>query len=475
MDGRIRENYIFNVLNQVLSLVVPFISAPYLSRVLGADGIGSYSYHESIVAYFVLIAAFGLSLYGQREISYCQNDRAIRSKVFWETFLIGFFSGLVAIILYLVFLLNGRSDAMFLVLSLNLIACPLDISWFFTGMENFKLVSIRSLLFKVINVAFIFLVVKDKTDLVVYAAGISGLSLLNGISLWFSLPKYVSFVQLKDLHPCRRIPAVFSLFVPTIAIQVYTVLDKTMIGMITKDSFQNGYYEQAVRMTRMVLSLITALGYVMMSRIGAFFSSKKDAELKQTIYESYRFVWFLAIPLSFGLSSISSNFIPWFYGPGFEGTIPLLRILSFLIIAIGVSNVTGIQYMIPVGKQRQYTASVITGACTNLILNAFLIPSYKALGASIASLIAEISVTATQLFLIRKDLSVGRILRSSWKYLVSGSVMFFVVSLEGKLFDATIKHTIAMIVSGCVVYFFMLFVVRDDIVRTILSKGDSSV
>ena len=468
MDREIRKNYIFNVLNQILALVIPFVTAPYLSRVLEADGVGSYSYYESLVSYFVLFASLGLALYGQREVSYWQRDKNERSKAFWETFILGFLSASFSFVVYIVFIARREPKALLLALSLNIVSCSVDISWFFQGMEKFKLVSIRSFVFKILNVFYVFMFVKNKTDLPMYALGVCGFSLLNGFSLWLSLSKYVSFVPFKELRPLKRIPTVISLFIPTIAIQIYTVLDKTMIGAITNDAFQNGYYEQAVKMVRMVLALITSLGSVMMSRVGLYYSSNETSRLKEIVFESYRFVWFLSIPLGFGLSAVSSNFIPWFYGPGYEGSVPLLRILSFLIIVIGVSNVTGIQYLIPVGKQKQYTLSVVTGACLNLAFNALLIHRYKAFGAAVASFIAEVSVT--QLFLVRNDLPIGRIVRSSWKYFISGLIMYVVVCLEGAFFEASAWNTAIMIISGAVVYFLALFVLKDDLLNKIFSK-----
>jgi len=470
MDNKIKKNYFFNAFNQLLSLITPFITAPYLSRVLKADGIGTYSYNESLVSYFVLFASLGLALYGQREISYWQQDKKGRSKAFWETFLLSVVSSLISLIAFFFFIGRQENKILLLILSLNIVSCIVDISWFFHGMENFKLVSVRNFIFKLVNIVYIFLFVKSKSDLPLYALGICGFSFLNYVSLWFALPKYISFIPLKDLKPFRRLPSVISLFVPTIAIQVYTVLDKTMIGAITQDAFQNGYYEQAVKMTRMVLSLITSLGTVMMSRIGSYFSNNETVKVKDSLYKSYQFVWFLAVPLAFGLSSVSSSFVPWFYGQGYEEVIPLLHVLSFLIVVIGISNVTGIQYLIPVGKQRQYTISVISGACVNFALNALLIPRYAAFGAAVASLIAEISVTGVQLFLVHKELSVYKILKTSSKYVIAGITMVAIIAVENKFLEPLAVSTIIMVASGAIIYFSVLFILKDDMIKSIFSK-----
>ena len=146
-----------------------------------------------------------------------------------------------------------------------------------------------------------------------------------------------------------------------------------------------------------------------------------------------------------------------------------------MIIAIGVSNVTGIQYLIPMGKQKQYTVSVIVGACSNFVLNVFLIPRFLSFGAAIASLIAETLVTATQLFLVRRELSVSRILKSSWKYLTSGIIMFVSVRLEGVILEPSAWNTAVMVFSGMTVYFLALFVLRDGFLKELFSKEKDCV
>lgn len=144
---------------------------------------------------------------------------------------------------------------------------------------------------------------------------------------------------------------IISLFIPTIAIQIYTVLDKTMIGVITQDSFENGYYELAIKISKMVMAVVTALGTVMIPRIGYHFEQGETQRIRSLMYRGYRFVWFLGVPLCLGMIMVCGNFVPWFFGEGYEQVVPLLQILSFLILAIGINNVTGMQYMIPTKRQ----------------------------------------------------------------------------------------------------------------------------
>lgn len=266
----VKLNYIYNVGYQILLLVVPMVAAPYLSRVLGPDGTGTASYVESIVAYFVLFATMGITTYGQREISYVQDDAGKRSAVFWNTKILEFISSTVAILLYVIFaLLQKENSGLYLLLSLNLAAVFLNVTWFFQGMEEFGKTVTRNAIVKVLQLVYIFLSVRTKDDLPLYVLGLGLFTALGNLSLWAYLPKYISRVPRRELRPFKDIKVVWSLFVPTIAIQIYTVLDKTMIGVITGSSFENGYYEQAIKISKMLLAVVTALGTVMVPRIGS--------------------------------------------------------------------------------------------------------------------------------------------------------------------------------------------------------------
>ena len=390
MDKKIKKNYLLNSINQVLVLIIPLITTPYLSRVLEPDGIGIYSYKSSITAYFVLFATFGISCYGQRAISYCQDDVYRRSVTFWETTIIKALSSSISLLFFLIMASQSASSTLYYIMSLNIISCLFDISWFYQGIEDFKSITIRNLFFKTLNVICILIFVRKKSDIYIYSLITLGGMALNSISLWMGIRRHIRFITLNQLHPLRRLPVVLSLFAPSIAIEIYTVLDKTMIGWITKDSFQSGYYEQALKITKTALAVVTSMGAVMMSRIGHYHAIKEKEKLNSTLYDSFRFVWFISIPICFGLIAISNNFVPCFFGKGYDDVSLLIRILSPLVVFIGISNVTGIQYLVPVGRQKDYTTSVVAGAIINLILNMILIPKFQSIGAAFASICAEL-------------------------------------------------------------------------------------
>lgn len=470
----IKKNYIYNLAYQILLLLTPLITTPYLSRVLGADGIGTVSFVESIVSYFTLFATLGVTTFGQREISYLQEDKKKRSKVFWETKALQVITSLIVLACYVVFALFQTNKVLYLILSFNIIAVLVDVVWLLQGMEEFGKIVFRNVVFKAINIAYIFIVVKTKDDIIKYVFGIAFFLFLSNASLWAHVFRYVEKPNFKDIKPFRNIKVVISLFVPTIAVQIYTVLDKTMIGLITNNSFENGYYEQAIKLSKIVLVVVTSLGTVMIPRIGYHYGKGENEQVKAFMYRGYRFVWFLGIPLCFGLLGTAPNFVPWFFGEGFDEVIPLLKVLSFLILAIGINNVTGMQYLIPTKRQNLFSLTVLIGASVNFCLNLVLIYFFQARGAAIASVTAETIIALIQLYLVRKELSFWKILSSSWHYLIAGGLMLVVLEVLESRLNASILNTLIMAVCGAITYIVILLVFRDaffiDNIKNIAGK-----
>lgn len=463
MAKSIKRNYIYNLIQQILTLLTPLITTPYISRVIGAEGIGIYSYASSIVTYFALFAALGTATYGQREISYCQDDKKRRSEVFWNNELLCIITTCISLCFYGLFCFFQKENRIvFFILSLSLLDVCLNVSWLLTGLEEFGKIVLRNIIIKVASIGFIFTFVRTKDDLIIYVLGLTLALIISDISLWPFVLKFIDRPKVKDLKPFSEIKVVFSMFVPTIAISIYTVLDKTMIGIITKNAAENGFYEQALKISRIALTVVTSLGAVMIPRIGYLFEKHDNDLVRQYMYRSYRFVGFIGIPMGLGLLAISPNFVPWFFGKGFEGVIPLIGVLGFLLLSIGINNVTGVQYLIPTKRQNTFTKTVLIGACVNLIANICLIPSLGAIGAAIASVLAETIIAITQLWIVRKEISSLAIIKQSLKYIISGFIMFFTLLLINKYLQPSIMNTLVLISSGCFVYFSSLFILRDS-------------
>lgn len=475
MSGKsIKKNYILNLMYQILSILTPVITAPYLSRVLGADGIGVVSLAENHVSYFVLFACMGVYTYGRREISYVQDDKDKRSVIFWNATLMKAMFSVVCLAAYFVYAFFARNTMLALVFSMYIVAELVDITWFYQGIEEFGKIVGRNTFFKVLNIIYIFVFIKDSGDILLYATGIAGFLLLSNLSLWLMIPKFLTKVSIKDINPFKGMTVMLALFIPTIAIQIYTAIDKTMIGIITGSDFENGYYEQAMKISKIVLTIVTALGTVMIPRIGHHFSNGDTDKVKELMLRSYRFVWFWGLPLSVGLFLCAPNMVPWFFGSDFLPAIPLLQILSILVVVIGLSNVTGIQYLVPTRQEKYYTISVITGAVVNLILNIFLIAKYQAVGAAIASVIAEMTVTLTQLIFIRKEISIFAILAQGVKYFIAVILMTVILEPMMIFLSPSVINTILMVLAGMFVYIGTLLITRDkfltDNIKILVAK-----
>lgn len=457
----IKRNYIYNTSYQILVLLTPLITTPYVSRILGADGIGTYSFTNSIVTYFTVFASLGTSAYGQREISYLQDDRLKRSKFFWEIEFLSCITVAISLAIYLFFIQGQNNKIIYLIQAINIITIAVDVTWLLQGMEEFGKIVSRNIVIKLLSIIFIFVFVKTKNDLPIYIFGMSVFILISNSFLWFYLPQFVDKPKWRFLNPLRHFKGTLSLFIPTVTTMIYTVLDKTMIGLFTKSYYENGYYEQAMKITKMALVLVTSLGTVMVPRIGFLFKQKDRKTLNDYMYKAYNFIWFSGIPLCFGLIGISHNLVPWFFGKEYDKVTILLCILSFLILAIGISSVTGVQYLIPTKRQNIFTFSVTVGAVLNLIINLILIPSFYSVGASIASIFAETAVVLVQFFILRKEISIPHVFGISKKYFAAGFIMLALLLFENTKFSPSIIHTCFMIISGMSAYFIMLFVFRD--------------
>ena len=457
----LKKNYIYNLSYQLLVIIAPIITTPYLSRVLNADGIGVVSFAESIVSYFVLFAALGVGTYGQREISYYQDDRVKRSEVFWNTFIFKAITSIIVLIVYLIIYKLLFKTNIYLILSINILAVLIDITWFFQGLEEFGKIVFRNFIFKLLNILFIFTFIKTKNDINLYAFSIGFFIFISNFSMWIYLKNYIDRPEPSKIHPFKDILVIIALFIPTIAIQVYTVLDKSMIGIITKNDFENGYYELGVKISKVLLTVITSLGIAIIPRVGMLFNKKETDNIKNLIYKSYRFVWFLGIPLCFGLMLLSDNLVPWFLGAGYDKVIILLKILSMLIILIGMSNVTGMQYLIPTKKENQFTLSVCVGAVVNFALNLIMIQRFLSIGAAISSVIAEFFVTTSQVYMVRKEISYKQILKEGINYYIAGAVMVIVLLFIRRGLTPSLRHSIIIIISGAVSYFATLFILKD--------------
>ena len=460
----LKKNFIYNLIFELLKLLIPFITIPYISRVIGAEGVGIYSFTYSIVYYYVIIAKFGTDVYGRREIAYCRDDSVEKSRVFWEVFLFKFLTSLLCIGVYSlnVFFLMNEYRQIYWILIIVLIDNMADISWFYQGLEEFGIIVRRNLVIKLCGLVYIFVFVKSFDDLGIYVFGMVFWQLLGSLSLWIRVPGDVIKISVKDIRIFRHFSGLLVLFLPSIAVNVYTVLDKTMIGLLCDGAFENGYYEQAYKTVIIILTVVMSLGAVTNPRVSYYFGRGETDQIRNLMMKTYRFVWFVSIPFCMGLIGISDSFVPWFFGPGYDKDRLILKISSFIIIAIGLSSITGIQYLVATQRQKQYTVSIVVGAVLNFLMNLIMIPVLQSVGAIITSVISEMAVTGVQLYMVRKDLDVGQIFMSGIKYWIAAGLMLVVVRVENLFLPATFAGTLCMVITGAAIYAVMLLILKDS-------------
>lgn len=461
----ITKNYIYNMFFEILKIILPLITTPYLSRVLGAEKIGIYSYTLSITTYFILFGTLGIAVYGQREIAYLQNDKIERTKIFFEILIMRFFTvGISLIVFFFTFCAKGEYSTYYRILILELIAYTIDISFYFQGLEEFKKTVIRNSFVKIVSVIFIFLLVKSREDLVKYFWIYVLSTFFGNVSLWVYLPKYISKVKFKELNVFRHLKPTIGLFIPQIASQIYTVLDKTMIGYIVDDKSEVGFYEQAQKIVKLLLTIATSFGTVMVPRMANTFASGDKEKINRYMKKAFSFELLVIFPIMFGLISIVKKFVPIFYGTGYEKVIVLIICICPILLAIGLSNVIGIQYLLPTKQQNKYTISVVIGAITNLIFNYILINSFQSIGASIATVIAEYTVTIVQFFLIKNDFKILDVVKISKKYFISSIIMFLISIIIGMLINNSLISIILQISISAIVYIGLLVIMKEQFI-----------
>lgn len=464
-NNKIIKNYAYNMIYQVILIIVPLIITPYISRVLLPDGVGNYSFSASLITYFTIFAALGFKLYGQREIAKYQNDKYQQSKVIYEISIIRIFTVSLCLLLNLLLCwvgVYGEYKTNMLILSINIIAILFDFSFCLEGNEEFKKLAIRNILIKALSVASIFLFVKGENDVWIYTLINAASTLISNLVLLIYLPKQLCKVPFKELKPLKRIVPVLKLFLPTIVTSIYTLLDKTLIGVILQSDAQNGFYHQADRIIRLVIVLTTSLSSVMVSRNSNEKQKNNKEALKNNLCFASKIVMFIGFPSMFGTIAIANNMNLWFFGSGYSEVIPLMIILAPLILIIGLNNITGVQYLIAVGRENTLTITVLIGAIVNLGLNIAFLYLIGTIGVAIASLIAETLILIIQMVILRKEIPIKKMIFCGWKNLVSSVLMFCILWVIQSYMVSSILNTVLLIVIGVLIYIISSILLRDE-------------
>lgn len=469
----IKKNFIYNISYQMVSALVPIILTPYIARVLTANGVGISSYVTANVTYFQLFSFLGIAGHGQREIAIARKDKQEVSRIFWELQLFHFICGVIVLIAYVGFVIIVPSNDIriyYVLNSIMLIASIFDISWLYCGFECFRNIAIKNVIAKGFIVFFSILLVKTEADLWKYIA-VNALGLLfSSIFLWKEIHQYVfPLYQTKNLDIFRHTRSVLIFFIPTIAASVYSILDKSVINIVTHSNLENGYYENASKILTILNVAVQNLSTIMSPRMSSIYGAGDEDKMKKYLNSALEVMLFLSMPLAFGMASVAKNFVPFFLGDGWDPVISLLYVFMPLVVVLGFSTYLDGMYLVPSGKRLQSARIICIGAALNLVLNFVMVSYWQALGAAVATLITESVIALLMIVLARNVIERDRIICAFFRYALDGMMVFICSVLVGEKIDNA-DGIVWQVAIGFTVYMVLLIIEKDPILNMVHSK-----
>jgi O-antigen/teichoic acid export membrane protein len=470
----LKKNLVYNILLNIANVLYPFITVPYVARVLGAEGVGITSFVTTFAGYFAILAALGIPTYGVRGISKVRDNPEKTGTLFSELFSINILSSLLFSFLYIIsiFFIPKLFElkVLLLVAGIQLFLSPFNIDWFFSGRENFKIITIRSLIIKILSLGALFVFVKTKDDLIAYL--LLNVFALLGNQFWnfFALHRSEIKFRITLNGLMQHLKPLLYLYASAIAISIYTILDTIMLGFMSNYT-QVGYYTSATKVSKLLLFLVTGLGPVILPRMAYYKETDQKDYIKGVLAKSYAFVLFLSLPITTALILIAPDFVPFFFGKDFHGAILPLQILSFLLISIGLNNLSGVQILVGMGFDKPFMKSVLIGTLINIILNIILIPKFGAVGSSIASVFAETLIAFVSAYYVSKHagilfFSISAFTKNLLAALSLVPVYFFLHHLNMPVWILMF----VFFITGTALYFFLqCFFVKNIIILETLS------
>lgn len=471
----VAKNYLYNVSYQIFTLVVPLVTTPYITRVLGTNGIGINAYTNSIIQYFILFGSVGVNLYGNRIIAYERDNKERMSNTFWSVVSMRFITISIAYLTFLLFIIFSTEFRLIYVFqSIQIIAAALDISWFFMGIEDFKKTVLRNFVVKVISTLMIFLCVHNKASLSVYVLILSSSIIIGNIALWLGIREYVNKPDFRRMRPFAHFRESLVLFIPQVSMQIYLVLNKTMLGYMDGVA-SAGYYENSDKIVKMLLTVVTAIATVMLPRMANTYARHDFKKLNQYLYSTIDFVTYFSVLMVAGMAGVSPKFSVWFMGTDFSVTGGLIAVLSLVCPAIGWSTVIGSQYLITTNQTNKFTVAVTLGAIFNLVLNLLLIPTFGVMGAVESTVISEFMITLVDILQIRRQVNVTRFFDDKWKCVVVGIATFIIVRKLNNAFSGTFEYLLLEAFIAVFLYLFGTWILRDKFLVMAIAELKSKI
>ena len=478
------KNVIYMVIFHLFNALTPLITTPYLSRVLGAEQIGKYSYAYSLAYYFVLLANLGITTHGSRRIAEVKDNPQAYQRRMSDLFWVHIFNASIVTIAYVIAILMGmnRQNAVLsYIMIFYVLSSVVDVKWLFYGLENFKITVLRSIIIKVFYIVLIFVFVKNRDDLTIYTFIMAFVAyFLVELSLFLLLPRYGKILKPDFSSMKKEILPLIILFIPSVANLLLRHFDKLMLGwMSTYD--QLGMYENTDKVFLVLVTLITAVGDVMMPRMSNILASENEEKAQKLFYSGMRISIIVSCALAFGLMGIATDFVPLFFGDEFMGCIQLLTWIAPTIIMLTLSALIRKQYLIPRYLEKVYLTATISSLVINIVANAIFIPYFGAMGAVYGTLIAEFSVILIQFIMIHKMLDYKPLALDLLKYCIVGFVMLMAVKLVpylNRILNLNLKDIFLVLIEiliGGIVYTLLTFVIlkltKDDLLVLLKKKA----
>ncbi len=461
----LKKNAALNMTKTVMSLVFPLITFPYSSRVLGPVYIGKVNFAQSIVSYFALVAALGISTYAVRESAKLRDDRKNLSVFVKEVFSLNMISTLVAYTIFAFALATvpafGSYRVLLCVCSASILFATLGMDWLYTGLEEFKYIAVRSIAFQFISLILLFVFVRSKDDYLKYA-GISVVSSVGSNVCNFIHARLFVDLKVKALSLKKHLKPVFTLFAMSAAVSMYTVLDTTMLGFIKGDEAV-GIYTAATKINRTVVMMITAATAVLLPRL-SYYADKDRTEFFRLANKAVQFVVMFSVPCAAGLFMLAEPAVLLFSGGQFLPAVPVMKIMNAVIVFISLGCLMGGNVLISAGKEKSSLVSTVVGAVSNFSLNLIFIPRYGASGAAIGTVCAEFLVTTTQFVLGRKILDWKNLFRTVVQVFAAVFVMALVLLFSMRFIKRIVPQIVFCIVVGFFLYAGTMLLFKNEFI-----------
>ena len=404
----IKKNFIMNAILTMSQFIFPLITFPYVSRILLPAGTGRVSFAISVITYFTMFSQLGIPTYGIRKCAQVRDDKIELTRVTHELFFINFTMNILAyVILFFCIAFIPRLQAdrtLYLVVSLNIIFTCVGIDWMYQGLEEYTYITVRSIVFKFIALVAMFLFIHHKSDYVIYGGiSIFAASASNVLNL-INARKHIYMHTVGGYRIWRHLKPILVFFAMSVATTVYTNLDTVMLGFM-KSNTEVGYYNAAVKIKTILVSIVTSLGAVLLPRASYYVEQGDYEDLRRISSKALNFVLDIACPLALYFILFAKEGIRLLSGPAYGGAVLPMQWIQPTILFIGLTNILGLQILVPLGKEKYVLYSEIAGAIVDFVINWFLIPKLGSTGASIGTLAAEFVVLVVQYHVLRDQVS----------------------------------------------------------------------